>query len=57
MEPGEMGEGDVPQIFSFRASIEEIDNNPTMYRFVGNVFVCKVHPVMFLWVQFLCSCV
>jgi hypothetical protein len=32
MEPGEMGERDVPQNFFFCASIEEIDNNPTMYR-------------------------
>jgi hypothetical protein len=32
MEPGQTGEGEVPQKFLFCASIEERDNIPTMYQ-------------------------
>jgi hypothetical protein len=32
MEHGQIGEGEIPQHLFFGASIEEIDNNATMYQ-------------------------
>jgi hypothetical protein len=53
MEHGQIGEGEIPQHLFFGASIEEIDNNATMYQVWWWFFVYKVHPVMLQWVQFL----